>query len=391
MPLLVVTAAFASMLLGANIAAPLYAGYADRFGFSTAVLALIFSVYALVLIPSLLIFGQVSDQLGRRPVIAIGLGLAIVGLALFAAASRVIWLFVARAVQGLAQGMMSGSATAALAELVGADEPRRAALLATLAQAGGAATGVLLSGVLAQWAPAPDVLPFVAGMIACAVVAALLPSVPESGRTRQGRLRVRRPAVPADIRGAFARVALTAAALWSVAGMFFSIMPSYAGTLVLASKNLALLGLVAALVLYSSCLAQFVVRHGAPPAETQASGLGLLALGLIALVLAGPAKSAALLMAAAVLAGAGHGAALLAAQDDLNRIAPDEQRAEVSAAFYVCIYLGVALPVIGIGVLAVLTTLYTAVTTFAVVTGAAALAVAAWHLANRDYQSVDAV
>jgi hypothetical protein len=72
--------------------------------------------------------------------------------------------------------------------------------------------------------------------------------------------------------------------------------------------------------------------------------------------------------------------AFLAAQDDLTRIAPSGQRAEVSAAFYVCIYLGVALPVIGIGILAVLTTLFTAVTTFAVVTGTAALAVAAWHL-----------
>ena len=81
-----------------------------------------------------------------------------------------------------------------------------------------------------------------------------------------------------------------------------------------------------------------------------------------------------------MLAGLGHGVAFLAAQDDLTRIAPSGQRAEVSAAFYVCIYLGVALPVIGIGILAVLTTLFTAVTTFAVVTGTAALAVAAWHL-----------
>lgn len=88
-----------------------------------------------------------------------------------------------------------------------------------------------------------------------------------------------------------------------------------------------------------------------------------------------------------MLAGTGHGIAFLAAQDDLTRIVTGEQRAEVSAAFYVCIYLGVALPVIGIGVLAVLTTLFTAVTTFAIVTGSSALAVAAWHLAHRDDRS----
>ncbi|HVT67574.1 MAG TPA: MFS transporter, partial [Trebonia sp.] len=94
--------------------------------------------------------------------------------------------------------------------------------------------------------------------------------------------------------------------------------------------------------------------------------------------------SRVLLVVGAVLAGMGHGAAYLAAQDDLTRIAPDDQRAEVSAAFNVCIYLGVALPVIGIGILADLTTLFTAVTTFAAVTGAGALAVAAWHLRHRD-------
>jgi MFS family permease len=70
--LLVVTSAFSAMLLSANLATPLYAVYAMRFGFSTMVLALIVAVYAIVLIPSLLLFGQVSDRLGRRAVVAMG-------------------------------------------------------------------------------------------------------------------------------------------------------------------------------------------------------------------------------------------------------------------------------------------------------------------------------
>jgi MFS family permease len=70
--LLGITAAFASMLLSANLATPLYVGYSAQFGFSTAILALIFAVYALVLIPSLPVFGQLSDRFGRRRVIAPG-------------------------------------------------------------------------------------------------------------------------------------------------------------------------------------------------------------------------------------------------------------------------------------------------------------------------------
>ena len=144
--LALVTAAFSAMLLSANLATPLYAVRARQFGFSTAVLALIFAVYALVLVPALLLFGQLSDRLGRRVVIAIGLGLAALALLLSALAAGTAWLFAARAMLGVAQGVLSGAATAALAELNPAGEPRRAALLATLSQVGGAATGVLLGG-----------------------------------------------------------------------------------------------------------------------------------------------------------------------------------------------------------------------------------------------------
>ncbi len=51
--LAIVTSAFSTMLLSANIATSLYAVWARQFGFSTAVLALIFAVYALVLVPAL--------------------------------------------------------------------------------------------------------------------------------------------------------------------------------------------------------------------------------------------------------------------------------------------------------------------------------------------------
>src|SRR3954453_10942084 len=201
---LVVGAAWFAMMAGSNVATPLYALYEREFGFSKAVLTLVFATYALVLAPSLLLFGQLSDRLGRRRVMAAGFATASAGLLLFAVASSLVWLFAARAVQGLAVGMISGAAAAALVELDPAPQEDRAALFAALAQAGGSASGPLIAGMLAQWAPARLVLPF--AVFAClgvvATVAAL--AIPEPGRVvRGGRITIVRPSVPPEIRGLF--------------------------------------------------------------------------------------------------------------------------------------------------------------------------------------------
>jgi MFS family permease len=195
-----------------------------------------------------------------------------------------------------------------------------------------------------------------------------------------GAWRPQRPSVPREIRARFARLALSAAAAWAVAGLYLSVVPSYAGSL-LDTSNLALEGAITAVMLLASCAAQVAFRRGGAPERDQALGLALVVVSLVALVLAFPAHSLALVLAAAVVGGVGHGMAFLGAQADLNAIAPPERRGEVTAAFFVCVYLGVAVSAIGVGVLATIASLYTAVAVFAVVTGAACLAAIAWHVA----------
>src|ERR1700759_1364994 len=127
---LVVGGSWFAMMAGSNLATPLYAGYERRFGFSSAALTLVFATYALVLAPALLVFGQLSDRLGRRRVMAAGLVTATAGVALFALADGIAWLFAARAVQGLAVGMLGGAASAALVELDPRPDENAAALVA---------------------------------------------------------------------------------------------------------------------------------------------------------------------------------------------------------------------------------------------------------------------
>jgi len=97
-PFIVVAGALFVLLLDGNLPTPLYGVYQERFGFSSTALTLIFAAYTIALIPSLLVFGQLSDRVGRRPVIAGGLGVAAIGLALLATAQSTAWLLAARAV-----------------------------------------------------------------------------------------------------------------------------------------------------------------------------------------------------------------------------------------------------------------------------------------------------
>ena len=384
----IATACFAVLLFSANLATPLYAVYEKRFAFSPLVVTLIFAIYALVLVPSLLAFGQLADQFGRKPMMIAGLAIAMVGLALFAAAQGVWWLIGARICQGIAQGAMSGAATAALTDAYTGPDVRRPALLASLAQAGGAAGGPLVAGCIAQWSFWPTRSPYLLGIVACllllvALVVTDIGHAPTRQEAEERHWRIRRPRVPRAIRADFARVAITAAAAWAVAGaLFLAVMPAYAASIV-GTTNLGVLGAITALMLTSSCVMQIAVRRGAPAALAQGVGLLLLAAGLGGLVAADPTHLPWLLIVSAVVAGCGHGLAALAAQDDLTRIAPDEARAEVSAAFYVCIYLGVSVPAIGIGLVTTLSgSLSTGIHAFALVTGLVAVITAGWHRAH---------
>jgi MFS family permease len=379
----VVAGALFVLLLDGNLPTPLYAVYQERFGFSSTELTLIFAAYTIALIPSLLVFGQLSDRVGRRPVIAGGLGLAAVGLVLLATAQSTAWLFAARAVQGVALGSAVGTIPAALVELEPSDDHRRAALAAVLGQSGGSAAGPLVAGALAQWAPAPRQLCYLVALAATLATAVAVLRVPEPRRAG-GRWRPQRPSVPAPIRRQFARASMTCAAVWAVGALFLSVVPSYAADL-LETSDLALLGAISATMLTMACLAQAVSLRGAmTPRRAQPAGLALLTAGIAALVLAFPLHALPLVLVAAVLAGSGLGFGYFGSQAEINQLAPGARRGEVTAAFIACVYLAVTVTAISTGLLADATSLFAAVAAAGSTIAVFATAAIAWHLASPD-------
>src|SRR5215207_4576470 len=111
-------AGFAFLAFAASTAtSPLFRVYEHKFSFSPTTLTLLFTVYIVVLLATLLLFGSVSDYTGRRTVMLAGLGLGAAGCGLFLIAHGVGPLLAARALQGVAVGLLSGAASAALFDL----------------------------------------------------------------------------------------------------------------------------------------------------------------------------------------------------------------------------------------------------------------------------------
>jgi MFS family permease len=214
-PLLTVFLGWLWVMAGANVAAPLYSVYAGEFGFSSIVLTTVFATYAVTLVATLLGGGRLADRFGRRPVILAGLAVAAAAAVLFAVAAGTGWLYAARALQGVAVGLISGPATAALVEIDPRRDERRPALLAGLAQAGGSGLGPLVGGGLAQWGPWPMHTCFLAVLAGTAAAAGFAWVLPEPREAGTEPWRPQWPRVPVELRRPFARVSLTAGLVWA--------------------------------------------------------------------------------------------------------------------------------------------------------------------------------
>ena len=322
---------------------PLYADYAARWHFSTPMLTVVFAAYAVGALTALLLGGRLSDDLGRRPLLAAGLAVLLGAMLLFAFARSVEWLLAARLVQGLATGTILSAAGAALLELEPGRDTGRAGLVNGVSGALGIGTGALVASLLVQDAPDPRVTPFALLCVLLVVAVGGVALLPEPVvRAARPNLRPQRPVVPAEVRGAFALASAGVVASWSIAGLYLALAPSLAMTLLHTHSHLA--GGVAVFALGASGGLGQVVLRSLTPRQATAAGALALAAGMAGTVASIPADSAARFLAGSVIAGAGWGVAFMGAIRAISAAAPAQHRAGVIAAFYVVAYLALSVP-----------------------------------------------
>lgn len=346
-----VSFAFLVAMAGTTVPTPLYPLYQQRFGLSPLAITVVFAVYAAGVLATLIWFGSLSDRIGRRTVLLAALATAMVSTVLFITADGLAALFAARLLSGVTAGLFTSTASAALADREPGGDRSRAAVVATTSSIGGLGLGPLAAGLLAQFAPHPLRLPFTAeaALIAIAAIAVAVttddnqPGIPAI--QHHNRLTV-----PPGIRAIFVPAAAAALAAFALLGLFTALVPSLLADQ-LHIHSAALSGSIVALVFAASCLAQLSMRSR-PSRQATRTGLVLLAAGVVLVAVSAATRSLMLLATAAAISGLGQGLTVLGSFSAVTKSASPQHRAAVIAAYYTAAYAGVAIPVLGVGLLA---------------------------------------
>jgi MFS family permease len=343
--------ALAVTMLGTTLPTPLYGLYRQQFGFSELMITVIFATYAAGVIASLVLFGRLSDQIGRRRVLLPGLVLSALSAVCFLTANGVALLLVGRVLSGLSAGIFTGTATATLVDLTPAGRRGRATLVATMANMGALGTGPLLAGLLSQWAGSPLRLMFWVDLALLVPAAVGIWAMPEPvARTSRPRWRPQALKVPREMRSTFTQAALAGFAGFAVLGLVTAVAPAFLGQ-GLGVTSRAVVGFVVFVVFAASTAGQVIVQF-VPERVAIPAGAGALIAGMASLALGLAASSLALLVLGAVIAGFGQGLSFRAGLGAVNERSPAAERGGVASSFFVVMYVAISLPVIGEGVLA---------------------------------------
>jgi predicted MFS family arabinose efflux permease len=360
--------AFTVAMAFASVPAPLYPLYQRRDGLSALTVTIVFVMYAVGVVASLLLAGHLSDRVGRKRILVPALGLEVLAALLLLIWPTLPALITARLLSGLAVGLVTATATAYLHDLHSTSHqdagPGRFELVSTAANFGGLGAGTLVAGLLAQFATAPlrttygvFVVLILVSMVAVGLSPETVQDCADQDPADRFRYRPQRIRVASADRARYAVAAASAFTAFAIFGLFTSLATGFvAGTLHHPGGLLA--GAVVFAVFGAASLAQTATSRLAPGRRF---GLGLPAEAAGMVVLAAGMREASLaaFLVGGALAGAGAGVLFKSALGTVAAMAADGVRGEALAGLFLIAYAGLSLPTVGLG----LATRYTGATT----------------------------
>ncbi|WP_285114278.1 MFS transporter [Leifsonia sp. fls2-241-R2A-40a] len=356
-----------------------YPLYASTWHLTSAVTTGIFAIYPIVLVVFLLVFGQVSDFIGRRNAMLFGVGALFVGVLLFAIAPSVGWVFAGRAFMGAGVGLALAPATAAAVEFSRAGFENRASSTVTAATAAGLSLATIVGGALIQYAPLPLHLDFWVLLAVVAAVLGLVYFLPrDSARASEEKWRPRPIRIPAGIRLLYAAAAAAVTAAYAFGSVFLALGADVAKDLI-GSRNVLVTGSVLAIMSVMIGVTAVLARR-IPPGRLVVTGAAVTLADLVLLVLSAQSHSLPLFMVTTVFSGAGYGLLFSGGLALIATHAPALHRGGTISAVYLVAYVFQGAIAFGLGAVATAAGLGTALFTGAIAIGA--LAVGALVLAT---------
>jgi MFS family permease len=313
----------------------------------------LFGIYALGLMPSLLIAGPASDRWGRARVIRpLAVVSVVATLVLIAGDHHVAALYVGRFLAGVASGAVFAAGTAWVKELSSlpheAAGEQAGARRAAIALSAGFGLGPVATGVLGQWVPVPFVTAYLPHLLVMAIaIPWLWRSTETVVVTSDGPSLVSRLRVPAARQGRFLAVVLPLAPwVFGAPSVAFAVLP----TLVSSRTHgypVIFAGALAGLTLGAGIVIQPLARRldRVDDARGVVAGLAAVTVGMVLAAVAAHTLDLALVVVAAAALGIGYGLGLVSGLLEVQRIAAPAELAGLSAVFYVLTYVGFAIPV----------------------------------------------
>jgi MFS family permease len=338
---------------GANQFSPMLIVYRHELRLTAGEVAGLFLVYALTLIPGLLVGGPASDRFGRRPVVWPFVALSPLATLLLVLGPRSLAVIaVGRALAGLCSGVVFGAATAWVQE-VSPDEglsARRSALALTA----GFGLGPVVAAVLAQWADDPLMVPYLPHLVIGIAAAAVLARTPEGSAERLARPRPagrRWPPAAVRTRRFWLAVAPASPLVFGSVALAIVVLPEEVTSARTLSAGFA--GLITALSFAAGVAVQPFVRRLRDMLAGAVAGLGCAAAGAAVGIAAVAAAGRVLAGVAAVLLGLAYGLCLVSGLRQAEHMASPDERGAVIACYYALAYTGFAVPYLAAGLGAV--------------------------------------
>ncbi|OBJ47365.1 MFS transporter [Mycobacterium sp. 1423905.2] len=308
---------------------------------SAATLNAVFGVYAIGLLPGLLIGGRLSDALGRQSVAYVGAASAVAGTVAMLVSQHSAVLLAGRLIVGVGVGLAISSGTAWASDLKG---PGGAATAGAVL-IGGFAIGPFAAGIIGMAGQRGVEASFL--LAAALVVAGVVVAVLAAQRATAAEPVTMQPPQESAAEPSTARALSWAMPLapwvFASATLAFVTIPTRLHT-ELAAPVAA--GTAALIANGASGLIQVLARRRRWGPQTGTAGALLAAVGYAATAAAPPTMTVAIGVVLLVVLGCASGLCLREGLIDLEAAAPKRVRGAVTGAFYSVTYIGFGLPLL---------------------------------------------